>query len=415
MKTYYQLVGKDKQLNEIVMAGSHDAGINEGDSNTKTQTTGIYGQAVCGARFFDLRVAAFSSTIGPKTDQLRAFHADSILKKDTEKTKRVVDVGRSQQITHSHLRGGTAGIGLAKILGDTKKFVTDNPTEFLILKFDKSNNWSLIAELCIAILGDSIYSCPDQSGNLNTKTLEELKGKVIVLFTNEGWNSCGIAQVNRTPSGILQWKNLYKKASSTSTAYTATFDGLQYYGKGGVSRSGSGQTGKINMNARIQESLMSGQGAYKTKGPSWKHPTRLSTSGDHGFQDARIMGIMYWTTTGLDVGAAMADSFGSGAQPSKGIVGRNDKMWNDQNKTMLTDLWGRGYDRNLAQLALTFAQANVTGNLDLSSYSSATTLKTFMPNIVMIDYVDRAKCKLIMGLNIVAANKLTATFRQMLQ
>ena len=45
MIRYYDL-GKDKKLNEIVIAGSHDAGISEGGSNIQTQSLDIEGQAL---------------------------------------------------------------------------------------------------------------------------------------------------------------------------------------------------------------------------------------------------------------------------------------------------------------------------------------------------------------------------------
>ncbi len=60
MDHLYIELGPDKQLNEIVFAGSHDAGISGGGSNAKTQSLDILGQAQAGVRFFDVRVAAQS-------------------------------------------------------------------------------------------------------------------------------------------------------------------------------------------------------------------------------------------------------------------------------------------------------------------------------------------------------------------
>ena len=59
MITYYEL-GASKQLNEIVVAGSHDAGITSGGTNVKTQALDIGEQAQAGVRVFDLRIAATS-------------------------------------------------------------------------------------------------------------------------------------------------------------------------------------------------------------------------------------------------------------------------------------------------------------------------------------------------------------------
>ena len=59
--TYYSEY-KNKKLCEVVLLGSHDAGIAKGNSNTQTQTKGIGDQALKGARFFDLRIAAFANS-----------------------------------------------------------------------------------------------------------------------------------------------------------------------------------------------------------------------------------------------------------------------------------------------------------------------------------------------------------------
>ena len=75
--TYYDEYS-DKRLCEVVLLGSHDAGIDKGNSNTRTQTEGIGAQALKGARFFDLRIAAFSNSSG--TVSMRAYHDDTKIK-----------------------------------------------------------------------------------------------------------------------------------------------------------------------------------------------------------------------------------------------------------------------------------------------------------------------------------------------
>lgn len=57
MISYYTL-SKKKQLNQIVIAGTHDAGITGGGSGVQTQSLNIGEQAATGVRFFDVRVAA---------------------------------------------------------------------------------------------------------------------------------------------------------------------------------------------------------------------------------------------------------------------------------------------------------------------------------------------------------------------
>ena len=79
MVTYYEL-GKRKQLNQIVIAGTHDAGITGGGKGVQTQTLDILQQALVGVRFFDIRIAAAVTSqthaSGKPVAELRAFHAD---------------------------------------------------------------------------------------------------------------------------------------------------------------------------------------------------------------------------------------------------------------------------------------------------------------------------------------------------
>jgi len=72
MVQYYQL-GAEKRLNEVVMAGSHDAGITQGGGNAKTQGLDIRGQADAGVRLFDLRVAAAARGVQPQV-KLKTYH-----------------------------------------------------------------------------------------------------------------------------------------------------------------------------------------------------------------------------------------------------------------------------------------------------------------------------------------------------
>ncbi len=70
-------------------------------------------------------------------------------------------------------------------------------------------------------MGNDIYQA---GGNLNTKSLKDLKGKVITVFAKpEKIKKYG------PNDGILGVKNLQKAG-----AYDDNYDGLQYYGKGGT-------------------------------------------------------------------------------------------------------------------------------------------------------------------------------------
>lgn len=344
-------LGADKRLNQIVFAGSHDAGITSGSSNEKTQSLDIAGQAEAGVRLFDLRIgaAASGSQNGVKTAELRAFHGSL---KHEQKTR--VIGGQSQVIDRNKLKYGVWGLGLEGMLQDARRFVSGkHSSEFLILKFDKCSNWELIAATCVNVLEGSIYK---GTGNLNTKTLRQLSGKVIVLFTPDGINA--VQAKYPASSGILGIQNLYSSSGSAGS-FDPNFNGMQYFGKGGTSV--TSPFGKIGQNVKKQSKLMH--------------------AGGDG--DPDVMGMMYWTTTGL----------------LESIKDRNDTMWTDSKIGAMRTLWANGLADSI--------ESRMAKNVDPTSHASGGLLKAFMPNIVMIDFADPKKCKTIYDLNSVASTTLT--------
>ena len=382
--TYYAEYS-DKKLCEVVLLGSHDAGIDKGNANTRTQTEGIGAQALKGARFFDLRIAAFGNSSG--TVSMRAYHDDTKIKNHvsshaSQNLKTLNGAGNlvikpNQDMKIHKTMGGAKGGGLFTMLAEAKAFVSAGPgsTEFLILKFDKSTNWPMIAEACLDVLGDCIYRPAGDKANLNECTLEELRGKVIVLFTNDGCTASGLTALERRRRGILEWKNLYSAKKSRAGGYSRHFVGLQYYGKGGVSKPGSGQTGKIWLNAGIQSGLMKGQGTYKTE----KTATQRSTNGTHAGVDPNVVGVMYWTTTGPSTG---------------GIEKRNNKMWTQPHQQMLAACTG-------------LAREMLPPNVDVALGGAANEVKRFMPNIVMVDFVTEHQGRLVKALNTKSATEIS--------
>ena len=361
MVNYFEL-GPNKQLNEIVVAGSHDAGITGGGKNVQTQALDIGGQAGAGVRVFDLRIAAATvpgehpGHTWHKGAQLRAFHADKKLMTNETRYRHVQDVGRSMHVTRTKLRGGAFGMGLTRMLEDAKAFVESvgGRTEFLILKFDKCLNWRMIAETCIQVLGNTLYK---GGGNLNKTQLKDLQGKVIVLFSGSGMAEIrGYGQFD----GILAFKNLYDKESGDH-AYSPTFTGLQYYGKGGTSVTKPSK--KLRQNEKKQGKLMEGA---KLLGSS------------------EVMGMMYWTTTGL----------------FESIRKRNEKMWSPPKVERLRRLWAQGLEE--------FIEFTNPFSVPPGSPAVGPLRKRFMPNIVMIDFADDFKCQQIRDLNDLPPHELAA-------
>jgi len=354
--TYYGL-GKDKQLNEIVVAGSHDAGITSGGSNVKTQALDLGEQAKAGVRVFDLRIAATTlpgqRAGAPKQAELRAFHANDMMMKNESKTRNLGGTAVQLDRTKFTMGAGDFGMGLASMLRDARNFVKGaGATEFLILKFDKCLNWSLIAETCITELGDAIFK---GHVNLNTQKLKDLKGKVMCVFSAKGVLEIALQRKLGAIHGVLGFTNLYAGGS-----YTDDYAGLQYYGKGGTDW--WKPFGKLSQNEKKQRKLVAGAKQ----------------------SDPDIIGMMYWTTTGL----------------FESIKKRNDRMWDAPNVAKLKRLWAQGLEE--------FVWERNPLSVPEGSAAVGPTRKRNMPNIVMIDFADEAKCREIRGLNELTAPQLAA-------
>lgn len=339
MINYYEL-GPDRRLNETVFVGSHDAGVTGGEGNTKTQDLDIHLQAESGVRVFDIRIigAVVKKGSANKVVDLKAYHGKG---PESKASGVSLSTNENVSITVKSMWGGAFGMSLTKMLSDASKFVIQNPTEFLMLKFDHCSNWMGIAEACVTVLGDTIYK---EGGNLNTKTLRDLRGKVIVLFTEEGLKA--VHHLYGIPQGILGIKNLQK-----GSAYAPQYHGLQYFGKGGTSI--LKPFNKLDQNVKNQKKLMA-------KGAAG---------------DPNVMGMMYWTTTGI----------------SESIRDRNTTMWSQPNVDRLKQMWEGGLQEAIEARNNTFRR--------IDGFDSAVKLKAFMPNIIMIDFADPQKCNHIFELN----------------
>jgi len=354
----YSTLGLHKKLHQIIFAGSHDAGITGGDQNVKTQELNILPQATAGVRLFDLRItgaATLDLANNQKIMELRAYHADDMVRKDEKKTR--ILRGFAQQpatFTRSKLHAGDFGETLRKILDDAKAFVTSpvGQQEFLILKFDKCFNWGPIAQQCVTCLGNVLYR---GGGNINTKTLADLAGKVIVVFSSKGLRESQTQW--RADSGILGFKNLAKKEDGEGAAYDPHAWGLQYYGEGG--------TNPINFISNKTKENEKKQGKLMTKARQ---------------QPPEVIRMMYWTSTGM----------------KESIERRNDGMWEPPNRIRLLTLWRQGLSQHVG--------ASIAPN----PLARAAEQLKFFPNVVMIDFATENRCNYIRELNLLTPSQLAA-------
>jgi len=364
--SYYGL-GATKRISDIVFAGSHDASITFGSSNAQTQDLDILEQANAGIRFFDLRILARAKGDGAS---LVGYHGSDKFHR-SKATLTSSHTGKTQQVKISKkMTTGTFGQSLSKMLGQARKFVSES-NEFLIFKFDKSTNYQLIAEYCVALLGDNIYkSIGIEFGKLD---MEDLKHKVVCVFSDsalEEINGLGAAD------GILGWRNLNGKEGpkfrkkSVIKPYAQNYFGLQYFGKGGTSVAGIYKTYSMKMseNEKKQRKLMG----------------RMALSAEP--TSPNVLGMMYWTSTGI----------------TSSIQSRNDRMWNDHGAG-LADLWKGGLEKSIGtQLELDQAKS--------IEYGGVRRIKAFFPNIVMIDFASEDRVQTIFNLNTIADEKLARAY-----
>lgn len=338
----------NKRLNEVVIPGSHDAGIyGKGKDNVITQDLNILQQASVGIRFFDLRIASLKTGFGAsaKVEQ-RAYHLDQSLI--------VGKKSSSQSVAHA----GGWGDNLSAMLGQARDFVDAHPNEFLILKFSKCFNLQGVVDTCLAVLGDKQFN-PRAKVNLNMMLVKNLKGKVITLFAESDIAKLKLDNSNHRYSGLIPFRELFDKETGGVQGYDRWYNGMQYFGK-------FSSTDKISKNTSKQRALME-TGALGA--------------------DRDAMGMMYWTTTGI---------FGN-------IKKRNAKMWSGPNAKALEETWTNGLETSIrSQMGRDFKNS-VFGKIQ---HTGTNGWKAFMPNIVMMDFADESKCDIVFQLNHVVDREL---------
>jgi len=360
-KIRYKNLGGDLRISDIVFAGSHDASIKEGSSYAKTQYKDIYGQADAGVRLFDLRILAKGSSDGGVS--LVGYHGSA--KKKGVGNFRSAHTGKSYKVNYAKKISGEFGLKLSSMLQDARRFVV-RTNEFLIFKFDKCTNWQLIAEYCTNILeGDIFKTSPNQE--FSKLTLNDLAGKVVCVF-NEKNKQEEIIGLDET-DGILGFRNLNGKPPHK---YMANYPGLQYYGKGGTRWYAFWKTnaGKMDENKKKQRKLLA----------------KLASQKEQDYTN--VLGMMYWTSTGS----------------VSSIKKRNEKMWKDAGVSKMKRMWTDCLESSIE------AQID-SDDAKYMPYAQGARIKSFFPNIVMIDFADESKCNEIYNLNTLANDKLGEAFK----
>jgi hypothetical protein len=346
---------QNKRLNEIVIPGSHDAGIyGKGKKNIVTQSLNIAQQAMVGVRWYDLRIATMKTSTG--AFEQRSFHLTSPLVIGKKKDHQNVD----------HF-GGWGSDTLGKMLTQAKDFVKAYSTEFLILKFSKSYNLQGVVDACVEVLGEYQYKRLSKA-NLNLMRVGDLAGKVITLFDEKDIAKLNLPIGDDRYLGIKKYRELYDSDTKTSKVYDKTFDGLQYFGK-------YSNTPEVDVNTKKQNDILQ--------------------AGAMG-ADRDAMGMMYWTLTGT----------GKHLTVFRSIKSRDKGLWTNNSVQSLNETWENGLMQAIrAQMGRDFQYA-IEHRRNKFKIGGGGTWKAFMPNIVMMDFADEKKCETILELNTIANTQI---------
>ncbi len=335
----------NKRLCDVVFPGTHDAGIygSQLGSMVKTQNLSIGEQAKAGVRYFDLRIIKVKTSSGLVQ---KAYHAPSFSKKEDKK------LGSYQKAS---VVGDVGSERLSQMLDQARDFVMKNPEEFLILRFSKCGDTEDVANQCILKLGGERFAA---NVNLNVATIASLQGKVITVFDRGDFNKFP-AQLKSTP-GILPVKALFNKDGSGHAEYEPHMWGLQYFGS-------YSNTGDVKKNIKKQKKILS-------QGP---------------ISSPELLGMMYWTLTS-NWKEGLHKLFSS-------IEKRDSGMWSSSQQS-LVDAWKAGVKDHIVTRAGVLHQQWRAEGFPPRAINRVS--KSFMPNIIMIDFADHDRCATIWNLNL---------------
>ncbi|MFV0358368.1 hypothetical protein [Tropicimonas sp.] len=368
MPIRYMDLGGDRRISSIVFAGSHDASITGGKWNSRTQNKTIGEQARCGVRLFDLRIIGRT---GPGGGSLVGYHGSTGRAKKIDATSTHTGEDYDDVRLRRFMALGTFGLKLSDMLKQARAFVRDSG-EFLIFKFDKCENYQLIADYCTSILGRRIFTS-GRGNEFGKVTLDELSGKVVCVFP-DGEKGLGQIAGARPEDGILGFRSL-KGDDGQPKPYDPAWCGLQYIGKGGTSLPDKAYKYKVRDNIDKQRKIMLQMAQCATD------------------DAANVLGMMYWTSTGLTASIRHRDSY----------------MWKDSNVRRMQELWNCGLEAAIrTQLARDRIKAMAYREQFGGTYQRR--MKAFLPNIVMVDFADESKCDTIHALNLTVDRKLIAAY-----
>lgn len=219
-----------KWLRQIVMPGSHDAGVygtaktvlrnNRFVKNSYVvcQHSDFSKQALAGSRFFDCRV--FQQKVAPGQYEQKLGHFAMERKKSS-----------------TPAMGGYGG-ALEAVLRSAFEFVLGHPSEFVILRFSHTYHPdACVQEIYQIIQGDQRFgqATYKETGNIATKPISSLRGKVIMVF-DEKFNkkitpTAGVHRFKKFETGLEQIDGLatcgkFSRSMSMSKVHDGAIDAM---------------------------------------------------------------------------------------------------------------------------------------------------------------------------------------------
>lgn len=343
MATYDFL--KDYQnvlLRHVIIPGSHDAGLaaasfeklggrvfSGSSGSTVTQSVGVGEQANRGSRFFDVRIQLVGG-------QLKSYHS----------------------WMDKRSFGGT-GQGFESILNELRDFVRSKPSEFVIVRLAHLKDPApMFKALMVWMQTNDAYICKE-TGNLATKFVYELAGKIIFLIEGSALVA-GNFESKKVPGQSQGFHKLYQ--NKKNSPLPSVRDGLCICGE-------FSQSKKL-------EKIVAGQISNYTAHD--KHRV-------HGNDDLHHLYCLYWTSTG-------------------GNIEENTKQLssNFQRVRALVAKMGAGTAKHCLEKNIPIVNAKEwstaisiedRARLQYAVYSCS------LPNIILYDFVNENISKQIIGLN----------------
>jgi hypothetical protein len=171
----YTADDKTYTLSDITLPASHDAGVSKQHykrfksqkltekGNIIAQHYDIENQLYCGSRYLDLR---FDREYG----KLKTFHGDT------------------------PIAGGGWGQSAKRIFGEVSQFLSDNPSEFVILRISHTAKSAKIGEKIIKEIPKNLRYSASPTECLAQTKLHALKGKAVAVLDSSSLKTCIPAQ-----------------------------------------------------------------------------------------------------------------------------------------------------------------------------------------------------------------------------